>query len=112
MRIFSVGRMLISSVLGFLLPLSYAVALSLFADYTGKPTPPSLVYPFGWPRPLWIFLLGRQPVEGDLIPGILFIALCNVVLYGTPSYIALTAFQALRHKPADPDLPPQLPFQV
>lgn len=106
MRIFTIGRLLISFVLGFLLPLSYAVALSLFSDYTGKSAPEFMVFPFGWPRPLWIFLMGRQPLESDIILGIVFMALCNIALCGTLSYLALSALQVLRHKPPDPGLPP------
>jgi len=106
MRIFSITRILLSCVLGFLVPLSYAFTLSLVSDYTGKSAPDSMVYPFGWPRPLWIFLMGRQPLEGDVITGIVFLTLCNIALYGALSYMALSALQLLRHKPADPGLPP------
>jgi|SRR5882672_278945 len=113
-RIFSIKRILLSCVLGFLIPLSYAVALSLFSDYTGRFIPELMVYPFGWPRPLWIFLMGRQPLESDIILGIVFLALCNVALYGMLVYIGLSALQFLRHKPAGPELPPmpQLSSQV
>jgi hypothetical protein len=106
LRIFSIKRILLSIVLGFLVPFSYALGLSLFGDYTGTVVPQSLVYPFGWPRPLWIFLMGRQPLESDIIGGIVFLTICNIALYGTLSYLALSGLQLLRHKPADPDLPP------
>jgi hypothetical protein len=105
-RIFSIWRLLISLVLGFLLPLSYAVAFSLLSDYTGSSLPESMTYPFGWPRPLWIVLMGHQPTEGDIMFGIVFMALCNIAVYGTLTYIALSAIQLLRRKPADPELPP------
>jgi hypothetical protein len=105
-RIFSIRRILLSCVLGFLVPFSYALTLSLLSDYTGKSVPDSMVYPFGWPRSLWIFLMGRQPTEGDIILGIVFLALCNIAFYGALSYMALSALQVLRHKPADPGLPP------
>ena len=65
-----------------------------------------MVYPFGWPRPLWISLMGRQPLETDLVSGIVFLTICNVVLYGTISYVALFGLRAVRHRPADSDSPP------
>lgn len=108
-RIFSVRRILLSFVLGFLVPLSYAFSLSLVSDYTGKSVPDSMVHPFGWPRPLWIFLMGRQPTESDITHGIVFMALCNIALYGTLIYVVLFAFQLLRHKPVDAGLPPTPP---
>src|SRR6266446_6868956 len=105
-RIFSIRRILLSCVLGFLAPLSYALALSLASDYTGKSAPDFMTYPFGWPRPLWIFLMGRQPSEGDIIFGLVFVALCNIALYGALIYVALSAVQLLRHKAAEPGMPP------
>jgi len=106
MRIFSMRRILLSCVLGFLVPLSYAFALSLGSDYTGKSVPDFMVNPFGWPRPLWILLMGRQPLEDDIIPGIVFIAMCNIALYGGLVYLTLSALQLLKSKPADARLPP------
>ena len=105
-RLLSVRRLLVSVVLGFVLPLSYAFVLSLIADYGGRPIPEVAVYFFGWPRPLWIFLMGRQPTESDLVPGLIFVAICNIVLYGTLVYFGLLALQFIRHKPTDPGLPP------
>jgi hypothetical protein len=105
-RIFSVRRILYSAVLGLFVPLTYALTLSLAADYSGRSIPNFMVYPFGWPRPLWIYLMGHQPSEDDLIFGIVFIALCNIALYGALSYMALTALHLLRHKPVEPTLPP------
>jgi hypothetical protein len=50
--------------------------------------------------------MGRQPLEDDIIPGIVFIALCNIALYGVLVYVALSALQLLKRKPADVGLPP------
>jgi hypothetical protein len=105
-RIFSIKRILLSSVLGFLLPLGYAFTLSEVSDYTGKTVPDFMVMPFGWPRPLWIFLMGRQPSEADIIPGLLFMAACNIVLYGSLVYAALLMLHVLRGKRVDYDSPP------
>lgn len=111
-RIFSWKRLVLSLVLGFLLPLSYAVLLSQVFDYTGKLTPEFLVTPFGWPRPLWIFLMGRQPTENDLLIGLLFIAVCNIALYGTIVYISLFGLSLLRRKQTVDEPPPPPPDHI
>lgn len=105
-RIFSLKRLLLSVVLGFLLPLSYAIILSEASDRTGKTAPEFMRAPFGWPRPLWIFLMGRQPSEGDLITGVIFLALCNIALYGAITYAVLLALSMVRRKRAVNDPPP------
>ena len=106
MRLFSIKRLIISAVLGFLLPLSYMIILSLVGDYTGKLVPEFMVIPFGWPRPIWIFLIGRQPSDADLLTGLLFMALCNIGLYGAVSYVALTMLPLLKRKHVDYEAPP------
>jgi hypothetical protein len=113
MRVLSIKRMVLSIVLGFLLPLSYAFALSEISDFTGKTPPDLMVMPFGWPRPLWVFLMGRQPREADLLGGLLFIALCNIAAYGAIVYAFLTMLSLLRRKQVEHQLPPpptQEPF--
>jgi hypothetical protein len=106
MRIISIKRLGLSAILGFLLPLSYAFMLSEFSDYTGKAVPEFMVMAFGWPRPIWIFLMGRQPAESDVIPGLLFLTLCNILLYGTLIYVLLSIFGLLKRKPVDYEPPP------
>ncbi|HEU5237018.1 MAG TPA: hypothetical protein VFU37_07740 [Pyrinomonadaceae bacterium] len=101
MRIFSIKRLALSLILGFVLPLSYAFVLSEGFDLLQRPTPQFLVWPFGWPRPLWILLMGRQPSEGDLIAGILFMALGNILVYGFIVYCLLGVFALLRKKPIE-----------
>ena len=105
-HIFSLKRLGLSSVLGFLLPLGYAFTLSIVSDYTGKTAPDFLVLPFGWPRPLWIFLMGRQPLETDVATGLLFMAVCNIALYGFVIYTALLMISILRRKRVDSEPPP------
>lgn len=105
-RVFSIKRLGLAVVLGLLLPLSYAFTLSEVSDYIGKPVPDVLIMPFVWPRPIWIFLMGRQPTEADLLGGIIFIALCNIALYGAISYAALTMLAALRRKKVEYEPPP------
>jgi hypothetical protein len=105
-RIFSVRRLALSVVLGFLLPLGYSFLLSEASDYIGKAAPEFLVMPFGWPRPLWIFLMGRQPTENDIIGGIIFLAVCNTLLYGVIVYVALLMFSVARRKRVGYESPP------
>jgi len=105
-RIFSVKRLFLSIVLGFLLPLSYAFLLSEVSDRTGKTAPEFLVTLFMWPRPLWIFLIQQQPSDENLVVGIVFLAICNIALYGTIIYTVLLALSLVRRKQAIPEPPP------
>ena len=105
-RVFSVRRVLLSCVLGFLVPLSYAFMLSTVYDYAQRPTPQFLAWPFGWPRPLWVLAMGREPTEADLWHGVIFIAVCNTLLYGVVVYAALTVLSMLRRGGADFEPPP------
>jgi hypothetical protein len=86
-------------ILGFLLPLGYAFLLSEASDYTGKTAPDFMVMPFGWPRTLWIYLMGRQPSESDLVGGIIFIAVCDTLLYGLIVYASLLVISVSTSKP-------------
>lgn len=97
-RIFSLGRAALSLPLGFLIPLGYSFLLSEAFDYARRPTPQYLVIPFGWPRPLWVFLMGREPREGDLLGGIIFLAACDTLLYGAVAYAALTMLSVARRR--------------
>ncbi|MDQ3919205.1 MAG: hypothetical protein M3348_12085 [Acidobacteriota bacterium] len=106
-RIFSIRRAVLSLILGFLLPLCYAFTLSEAADYTGKTPPDFMVMPFGWPRPLWIFIMGRQPTEADVMGGIIFLAVCNIVFYGVIVYVALLMLSVIRRRRVDYEPPPQ-----
>lgn len=106
-RIFSLKRLLLSSLLGLLVPLAYAFALSELIDYTGRQAPEFMVLPFGWPRPLWVFLMGRQPSEDDIVGGLVFMAISNILLWGLISYIALLSFSLLRKKRVVYESPPQ-----
>ena len=50
--------------------------------------------------------MGRQPLEADLIFGIVFLAVCNTVLYGLVVYGSLLAISLMRRKPAVGEAPP------
>ena len=106
MKIFSIKRALLSCLLGLLLPFCYAVLLSEAFDYARRPTPQFLAWPFGWPRPLLVLLLGRQPTREDIVGGLIFFAACNILLYGTVVYFALTMRSVVRSRRADYGPPP------
>ncbi len=66
-RVFSIKRLLLSVILGFLFPLGYAFLLSEASDYTGKTAPDFMVMPFGWPRPLWIYIIDNRQSPISLV---------------------------------------------
>ncbi|MEP6568848.1 MAG: hypothetical protein ABJC10_03665 [Acidobacteriota bacterium] len=105
-RFFSIKRLALSIVLGFLLPLGYAVMLSVTADVTGRIPMDFTVMPIGWPRPLWILLIGRQPSDRDLVAGIAFMTVANIALYGTMVYSALLALALVRRQSLVLEPPP------
>ena len=108
--IFSVKRLILSIILGILLPLAYLFALSLVFDHSNKIPPNFLIMPIGWPRPVWIFLMGRQPTEADLVIGMTFMIGGNIMLYGALSYVGLLALSIIRKdKRTDFDAPPPPP---
>ena len=80
--------------------------LSLASDYTGKTAPDFMVMPFGWPRPLWILLMGHQPSDADVAVGLIFMAVCNIVLYGSVVYGALLMLSMLKTKRVNHGVPP------
>ncbi len=105
-RVFSVWRLLLSVALGLLIPLGYAYTLHLAQEATGwRPTEPFLM-PFAWPRPVWIFLMGRPVMPDDFAPILLFAALGNVALYGTLAYVGLTLVPLFRRRGAAFEPPP------
>ena len=105
-RVFSIGRAALSILLGLLIPLGYAFLLSEAFDYAHEPTPQFLVIPFGWPRPLWIFMMGRQPTEADLVGGLIFVAVCNILLYGVVVYMILLMLAVMRRRRVGYESPP------
>jgi hypothetical protein len=106
LRIISVKRMALSAALGFLLPLTYALLLSEVSDHTGKIPPDFMVMTFGWPRPLWVLLMGEPHSDSDVLGGIFFLAICNTIAYGAAVYVALSMFSLVRKTRASHQPPP------
>ena len=50
--------------------------------------------------------MGREPTEDDIVFGLLFMAVCNIALYGTVSYLVLSTLSLLRNRPVTNDPPP------
>jgi len=113
-RIFSFKRLLVSVALGVLLLSSYVFGLFLL-DLGGKflldgdTSPASFMLTIlRWPGPLWI-LVGGQFDDESIVPGLLFFAFCNVVLYAIIIYLALLVISLVRRKLTLPNLPPPQP---
>lgn len=104
MRLFSFKRLCLALLLGFLLPFSYAFALSLLTHYTGPKMPGFLIIPVGWPLNIFVALIG-QIDESNMVSWAIFFVLANITLYGTLSYAALSMLTLIRHKRNEP-LPP------
>jgi hypothetical protein len=102
-KIFSITRFLVSVVLGFLLPLSYALLrIKLF----GSELHTWLDMPLRWPFHLWTAILGL-PNDDLAVTVVILCIVSNVLLYGAISYFALLAFAIARRKPEELPAPPQ-----
>ena len=104
-RIFSFKRLLLSIVLGFLIPFSYLLILFNL----GRPPRPGfqvVITPIRWPFSLVVFFLGRQPTNAERPAAFTFLIVCNVVLYGSLIYSVLLAVAAVRRKRATVPQPP------
>ena len=115
-RIFSLKRLLVSAALGVLLLSGYVFALFLI-DLSGKflldgdTSPASFMLTIlAWPGPLWS-LVGGQFDDESMVPGLLFFAFCNIVLYATIIYLALLVISLVRRRLTPPNLPPPQPEQ-
>jgi hypothetical protein len=112
MKVFSVKRAALSCVLGFLIPFGYAVLVKETFGYARRPTPPFLIWPIGWPRPLLILLFGRPLRREDAVVGLTLLAVCNTLVYGACAYAGLTMLSTVGRKPAagyEPPPPPERP---
>ena len=105
-RIFSLKRMILSIVLGFMLPVSYLLTLFLIFYFTGKRQSEILVIPVAWPRVLWDALVDQPRSDANLASGLLFIAVCDTAVYGALSYIILLTTSVLTPKPVVLESPP------
>jgi hypothetical protein len=48
--------------------------------------------------------MGRQPLESDLTGGIVFLTICNIVVYGVTVYGALLMLSLIKRKPSEAEL--------
>jgi hypothetical protein len=104
-RIFSIKRLLLSIVLGFLIPASYAFALFKLGHFR-RSIFEVVITPIRWPLSLVMFLLGREPSNEELPAAFVFLIVCNIALYGSLIYLILLAVAAVRRKRESLPLPP------
>ena len=98
-------RLALSIILGFLIPFLYAVIVAPLTPYIKNPTIDRLaMYPVRWPI-LVFYRMGLVPFENE-IALIVYIIVCNVVLYSLLGYILLWAVSKRRkgasHSPPQP----------
>jgi|ERR1043166_4027360 hypothetical protein len=104
-RVFSLKRLLLSIVLGFLIPFSYALILFKLGRLR-RSIFEIVIAPIRWPFSLVMFFLGRQPTNAELPAALIFLIVCNVALYGSLIYLVLLAVAAVRRKRAVVPPPP------
>ena len=109
-RVFSIKRVILSLVLGFVIPVSYTFMLMRFGPGELRRSQfEILITPIRWPLSLWLFVMQHQPTtERGIIVAFVFMAVCNTVLYGTMVYAVLLAVSLVRQKPAALEPPPTL----
>lgn len=104
-KIFSIKRLLLSIVIGFLIPISYGFMLFNLGRFR-RSVFEVVITPIRWPLSLLMFVLGRQPSNQELPAAFAFAILCNTALYGTITYLVLLAVAAVRRERAALPLPP------
>jgi hypothetical protein len=107
-RVFSLKRLLLSVVLGFLIPFSYVLTLFKLRRLR-RSIFEVVITPIRWPFSLMMYFLGRQPTKQELPAAFVFLMVCNVALYGSLIYLVLLAVAAVRRKRATVPSPPPLP---
>jgi len=105
-RTLSLKRVILSIVVGFICPLSFLLTLFLIFYFTGKDPSENLVMLVAWPRMLWDLLAGQPRSDANLATGLLFIAICDTVVYGAITYVILTAVSVVRPKTVALEPPP------
>ena len=105
-RIFSFPRILLALVLGFVSPFTYLLTLFLIFYFTGKQASEPWVMLAAWPRAIWDVLVAEPRSEANRDLGLLFIAICDTLVYGAIMYVILTAVSVIRPKDVVSEPPP------
>lgn len=105
-RIFSLKRVILSNVVGFMCPASFLLTLFLIFYFTGKDPSENVVMLVAWPRVLWDLLADQPRSDANLATGLLFIAICDTVVYGAITYVILTAVSVVTPKTVALEPPP------
>jgi hypothetical protein len=110
-RVFSFQRILLALVLGFVSPLTYLLTLFLIFYFTGKQASQNFVMLAAWPRVIWDVLVDQPRSEANVASGLLFIAICDTLVYGAIMYVILTAVSVIKPKTVVIEPPPS-PHQI
>jgi hypothetical protein len=105
-RIFSLKRVILSIVVGFMCPVTFLLTLFLIFYFTGKDASENFVMLVAWPRVLWDLVADQPRSDANVATGLLFIAICDTVVYGAITYVILTAVSVVRPKTAALEPPP------
>jgi hypothetical protein len=99
-----IKRLLISLTGGIFVPFGYFLLIVPSIELSKSSTlAATLFMPLAWPKVLYIFLFGSA---GSQTTNILFLIVCNVIMYGLITYAVL--FALLREK-SPPEMPPPPP---
>ena len=104
--IFSPKRVVLSIFIGFMCPMVFLLTLFLIFSFTGKNPSQNVVMLVAWPRLLWDLLVDQSRSGANVAKGLLFIAICDTVVYGTITYLILTAVSVVRPKMVALEPPP------
>jgi len=87
-------------------PVSFLLTLFLIFSFTGKNPSQNIMMLVAWPRVLWDLLVDQPRSGANVAKGLLFIAICDTVVYGTITYVILTAVSVVRPKAVALEPPP------
>lgn len=97
-RIFSPKRVILSIVVGFMCPAAFIVTMAVIGVSTGTKPSQNVAMLVAWPRVLWDLLVEDSRSEANRSTGLLFITICDTIVYGAITYVILTAVSAVRPK--------------
>jgi hypothetical protein len=87
-------------------PASFILTLALIFYFTRRSVSQNFVMLVAWPRVLWDLLVDQPRAEANRATGLLFIAICDTVVYGAITYVILTAVSVVRPKTVALEAPP------
>jgi hypothetical protein len=104
--IFNPKRVILSIFVGFMCPACFLLTLFVIFSFTGKSPTQNVMLLVAWPRVLWDGLVDQPRSDANRAMGVLFIAICDTLVYGTITYAILTAVSVVRPKTVALEPPP------